>query len=135
VGEARLIRMLIAQIKPTDEDFKTYRVNVADFARFFELSGGSAYALIDKAAESLAHSPITIREGESWLHTNWLSSAKYVRGSGYVELCFDKHLKPYLLQLKGYYTGYALHNTVNFNSGYTIRLFEILKSNEFKANA
>jgi plasmid replication initiation protein len=134
VGEARLIRMLIAQIKPTDEDFKTYRVNVADFARFFELSGGSAYALIDKAAESLAHSPITIREGESWLHTNWLSSAKYVRGSGYVELCFDKHLKPYLLQLKGYYTGYALHNTVNFNSGYTIRLFEILKSNEFKAN-
>jgi plasmid replication initiation protein len=58
-----------------------------------------------------------------------------VRGSGNVELCFDKHLKPYLLQLKGYYTGYALHNTVNFNSWYSIRFFEILKSNEFKANA
>jgi hypothetical protein len=38
VGEARLIRMLIAQIKPTDEDFKTYHIKVADFAKFFELS-------------------------------------------------------------------------------------------------
>jgi plasmid replication initiation protein len=71
--------MLIAQIKPTDEDFQTYRITVADFANFFGLSGGNAYELIDKAAESLAHRPITIREGKSWLHTNWLSSAKYVQ--------------------------------------------------------
>jgi hypothetical protein len=79
VGEARLIRMLIAQIKPNDEDFKTYHIAVTEFAKFFGLTGGSAYELIDKAAESLAHRPISIREGKSWLHTNWLSSAKYVQ--------------------------------------------------------
>ena len=48
VGEGRLIRMLIAQISPADEDFKTYRIAVADFAKFFGLTGGSAYDLIKK---------------------------------------------------------------------------------------
>ncbi|NHZ66624.1 replication initiation protein [Massilia genomosp. 1] len=135
VGEGRLIRMLIAQIKPTDEDFRTYKIAVSDFAKFFGLTGGSAYDLIDKAAESLAHRPITIRTGKSWLHTNWLSSAEHIEGSGYVELCFDKKLKPYLLQLKGYYKDYSLDKIINFKSGYSIRLFEILKANEFKADA
>lgn len=40
-----------------------------------------------------------------------------------------------MLQLKEYYNGYALCNTVNFNSWYSIRIFEILKSCEFKADA
>jgi plasmid replication initiation protein len=41
VGEGRLIRMLIAQIQPDDEDFKNYRIGVADFARFFGLFTGT----------------------------------------------------------------------------------------------
>lgn len=135
IGEGRLVRMLIAQIQAGDEDFKTYRISVADFAKFFGLngSGGSVYELIDKAAESLAHRPITIRSGRGWLHTNWLSSAEYKRGDGFVELCFDRKLKPYLLQLKGHFTQYDLERIVNFRSSYSMRLFELLKAEQFKA--
>jgi plasmid replication initiation protein len=135
VGEGRLIRMLIAQIQPGDEDFKTYRIAVTDFAKFFGLSGKDVYGLIKKSADELAGRRIMIEEGKSWTRMNWLSSAKYVSGSGYVELCFDKNLKPYLLQLKGYYTQYELDRVVTFRSVYSIRLFEILKSEQFKAKA
>jgi len=135
VGEGRLIRMLIAQISPNDEDFKTYRISVSDFAKFFGLSGGSAYTLIKKAADELAGRRIMLERGKSWLRLNWLSSAEYKEGSGYVELRFDAKLKPYLLQLQTHWKHYALENIINFRSSYSIRIFELLKVEEFKANS
>lgn len=136
VGEQRLIRMLISKIHPSDEDFKTYRISVADFAQFFGLStnNNSVYELIKKAADELAGRRIMLEQGKSWLRLNWLSFARYIEGSGCVELRFDKELKPYLLGLKGYFKQYGLENIINFKSGYSVRLFEILKVNEFKAD-
>ena len=134
VGEGRLIRMLIAQISPSDEDFKTYRIAVADFAKFFGLTGGSAYDLIKKAADELTSRKIRLENGKSWLFMNWLSSAEYKEGSGHVELRFDGKLKPYLLRLQKHWNHYALENIINFRSSYSIRIFELLKAEEFKAN-
>lgn len=136
IGEGRLIRMLIAQISPNDEDFKTYRIGVEDFARFFGLSknNNSVYELIKKSADDLAGRRIMLENGGSWLRMNWLSSAEYKSGSGYVEVCFDKKLKPYLLGLKNYYTQYELEQVINFKSGYAMRLFELLKKEQFKAD-
>ena len=130
IGESRIIRLLIAHIHPQDEDFKTYRINVTDFAGIFGLSDrdGRLYETISQASKALMSRVITIRDGESWLHMNWLSSAEYKHGSGYVELCFDKKLKPYLLQLKGYFTQYNLERITHFNSVYSIRIYEILKT-------
>jgi plasmid replication initiation protein len=133
VGEGRLIRTLIAQISPSDEDFKLYRVSVSDFARLFDITGQSAYEQIKKAADELVSRKIRIEKGESWLIMNWLSSAEYVQGSGYVEFRFEQKLKPYLLQLKGYFTQYQLENIVTFKSSYSIRLYELLKTEQFKA--
>ncbi|GGX54694.1 replication initiation protein [Undibacterium squillarum] len=137
LGEARLIRLLIAQISPSDEDFKTYQISVSDFARVFNLNArdSSVYDMVEKSAEDLIKRIITIREGKSWYKTSWLSSARYVHGSGIVELRFDKDLKPHLLQLQGYYTEYDLEHTVHFKSLYSVRLFELLKKEAFKADA
>jgi hypothetical protein len=136
LGEARLIRLLIAQISPSDEDFKTYQISVIDFARVFNLNSqdGRLFELLDNAAKALVSRLITIKNGKSWLHMNWLSSAEYKEGSGYVELSFDKKLKPYLLGLKSYFTQYDLEHTVHFKSLYSVRLFEILQKESFKSN-
>lgn len=136
LGEARLVRLLIAQIQPWDEDFKTYQISIADFIRVFNLNkeDGRVYEVVEKAAEDLMRRIITIRDGKSWYKTPWLSAAKYVHGSGMVELRFDKDLKPHLLQLQGYYTEYDLEHTVHFKSLYSIRLFELLKR-EYRADA
>ena len=134
IGEGRLMRMLIAQIKPDDEDFKTYRIGVADFARFFGITHNSIHEQIEKSARALREREILIRKGKSWFSTGWLSSAKYTEGSGYIEVRFDKELKPYLLGLQSYYTQYELEKVVNFKSGYAMRLFELLKKEQFKAD-
>lgn len=136
IGESRLIRLLLSQIQPTDEDFKIYKISAVDFANVFGLNSrdGRIYELIYEASDALTSRKIRIKDGKSWLLTNWLSSAKYTAGSGYVELRFDANLKPYLLQLKGYFTQYKLDRVINFKSLYSIRLFELLKAEEFKAN-
>ncbi|MBD8052022.1 replication initiation protein [Limnohabitans radicicola] len=134
IGEGRLMRMLIAQIKPDDEDFKTYRIGVADFARFFGITHNSIHEQIEKSARALREREIYIRKGKSWFSTGWLSSAKYTEGSGFIEVRFDKELKPYLLGLKSYFTQYELEKVVNFKSGYAMRLFELLKKEQFKAD-
>lgn len=136
IGEGRLIRMLIAQITPDDEDFKTYRIGITDFSRFFGLSkeSNSVYELIKKSADELAGRRIMLEKNGSWLRLNWLSYAEYTKGSGYIEVRFDKALKPYLLGLKGYFTQYELEKVVNFKSGYAMRIFELLKKEQFKAD-
>lgn len=134
IGEGRLMRMLIAQISPTDEDFKTYRISVADFARFFGITHNSIHEQIEKSARALREREILIKKGKSWFSTGWLSSAKYTEGSGYIEVRFDKELKPYLLGLQSYFTQYELEKVVNFRSGYSMRLFELLKKEQFKAD-
>ncbi len=137
IGEGRLIRMLIAQITPNDEDFKIYRIGVSDFANFFGLSkeSNSVYELIKKSADELAGRRIMLEKDGSWLRLNWLSYAEYKKGSGFIEIRFDKALKPYLLGLKGYFTQYELEKVVNFKSGYAMRLFELLKKEQFKADS
>lgn len=133
VGEGRLIRALIAQISPSDEDFKLYRVSVSDFAKLFNINDNTAYEQIKKAADELLDRKIFIENGEGWLNTRWLSSAKYKKNSGHIELRFDVNLKPYLLQLKGYFTQYELESVVSFKSAYSIRIYELLKAEQFKA--
>jgi hypothetical protein len=64
------------------------------------------------------------------LNVNWLSSSKYVEGSGCVELRFDPNMKPFLLQLKNRFTNYRLSNVVQLKSQFSIRLYELLKQYE-----
>ena len=130
--EQRLILMLLSQIKIGDEDFKSYRITVADFAEIIGLKGKDVYAELDRTALALVSRTVSIRNGKSFLHVNWLSSAKYQSGSGYVELAFDPNLKPYLLQLKSHYTQYKLDVAIHFKSIYSIRLYELLKKEAFK---
>lgn len=132
--EQRIIFMLLGQIRPYDEDFKCYRLSGADFAEIVGLKGKDIYAELDRATKSLVSRTISIRKDEkSFLHVNWLSSAEYQTGSGYVELAFDPKLKPYLLQLKQHFTEYKIDTIFSFKSIYAIRLYELLKKDAFKA--
>lgn len=133
IQEQRIILLLLAQIKPNDADFKGYRIAVSDFAKIIGLQVGGVYTEMEQALKNLMARVISIKNEESFLLMGWLSSAKYVHGSGYVELAFDPNLKPYLLQLKNHYTQYKFDRAIHFKSIYAIRLYELLKKEAFKA--
>ena len=135
VWEQRLILTLLSGISKKDEDFKRYRIRVADFAGMWQLeSDNSLYEKVQEAADSLIGKTIQLSDDPKVSETvSWLAYVKYVRGSGVVEMEFHSALKPYLLQLQGYYTEYQLGHVLNFKNQYTIRIYELLKVEAFKA--
>ncbi|MDZ7786014.1 MAG: replication initiation protein, partial [Candidatus Saccharibacteria bacterium] len=50
----------------------------------------------------------------------------YVKSEGRVELRFSKDMLPYLTQLTEQFTRYMLSDVAKLNSGYAIRLYELL---------
>jgi len=126
LNEHRLILILIAQIKPEDQEFKEYFIKISDLQTLFEITDNGYYSKIKKVTENLLSKPLSIPTQKGRLLCNWISSAEYLDDEGYVKLCFDPKLKPYLLQLKSYFTAYGLDNLIRLKSVYSIRLYEIL---------
>lgn len=138
IGEQRLILLLASQIRTDDKSFNSYEIRVSDFAEMFDLkTDKSLYQRVEQAAAELLGKKLYLRnDGKYFEATVWLSYVKYVRGSGVIQLRFDDSLKPYLLQLKDSlrgFTQYQLGAVMNFKSSYSIRLYELLKMEVWKA--
>lgn len=134
VWEQRLILLLACEVSSDDEDFQDYELKVSDFAQRFGLNKCKAiYGEVEKACTELVGKRIELSTTEKKIFATWLSYAEYVEGSGAVKIRFDKSLKPYLLQLQGHFTQYPLSHVVNFKNQYSIRLYELLKMDAFKA--
>ncbi|TXJ10188.1 MAG: RepB family plasmid replication initiator protein [Acinetobacter sp.] len=138
LGEQRLVLLLASQIRKDDKDFNSYEIKVSDFAEMFDLkTDKSLYEKVEKIADDLLGKKLYLKnDSKNFEGTVWLSYVKYVRGSGIIKLRFDDCLKPYLLQLKNSingFTQYKLHTVLNFKSSYSIRLYELLKMEVWKA--
>lgn len=130
VLEQKIIIFLTSLIKKEDEEFKTYRLRVKDLAGFLGIRGKYIYEQLEQSTASLISRVIKIENEKTLLQLSWLSSAEYHKGEGYVDLCFDPKLKPYLLNLKTHFTMYKLKNVIQFKSIYSFRIYELLKQFE-----
>lgn len=134
VIEQKVIALLAAQIKDDDIGFQPYCLDIREFQT---LIGNKSmnYAYIEEVANSLQnrelHIQFTNAQGAvEHLNTRWLSSSRYIEGTGVVELRFDPNLQPFLLQLKNRFTMYRLENIIQLTSQFSIRLYELLKQYE-----
>ena len=126
--ESHLVLWLLTQIRPDDEDFKTHRLKVEDFANMVGLNAQGQYGEMQKITENLMRRilKIQIPETDDLLQVAWLSSALYKKKKGCVLLSFDPKLKPYLLQLKSQFTKINISDAMGFKSIYALRIFELL---------
>jgi len=135
--EQRLVLLLSSVIRTDDEDFKDYEIRVSDFVQMFGLEKQKAiYKAVEEAARELSGKKIDLSNGKERIYASWLSYVRYIEGSGVVQLRFDKSLKPYFLQLKNCIRGFTQYNlatVINFKSTYSIRLYELLKMEVWKA--
>ena len=135
IWEQRLVLTLLTQISPHDEDFKRYKINIADLARLWQLTEGytAFYEEVQNAADSLVGKTIQLSDDPTTSETvSWLAYVKYKRGSGVIEMEFHNSLKPYMIQLQRHFTQYQLGHVINFRNQYTIRIYELLKMEVFK---
>lgn len=136
IWEQRLILTLLSNVTSKDEDFKRYKIRVADFMKQWQLNDDShsLYEKVQDAADSLLTKTIQLSDDPTTSEmVSWLAYVKYKRGSGLVEMEFHASLKPYLLQLRKHFTQYQLNHVINFRNQYSIRIYELLKIRVFRA--
>lgn len=130
LGEQRVIHVLTSMINKDDEEFKVYKLTIKEFVEILGSKNKNIYTEVARYTESLRERDLKIIKEKSILRTKWLSSAEYFHNEGYVELCFDPKLKPYLLMLKGRFTQLPLSHMMSFKKQYSSRLYELLKQYE-----
>ena len=103
--EQKLILTLISMVDKDDKDFQQYRFYIKDFFELIECNEEN-YTFLKNTFKSLLSKPLEINTDNGWLLCNWLSSAETDKNEGYVDVCFDPKLKPYMLKLKECFTTY-----------------------------
>ena len=125
--EQKIVLTMVSMIQPNDEDFKEYRISIQEFSEMLGLKGHAKYEEIKDVALRLQEKTIFIPDENGFVTTNCVASQRYKKGECVIELSFSPYLKPYLLQLKNQFTSYKLSNILSLGSGYSIRLYELMK--------
>jgi len=131
VAEIRIITLMIAQINREDEDFRSYRIYIKDLLDYAYTKHKGEYERMREITKGLMQKVLEIPTSKGYFQVHFISSAEYEHGSGYVDLCFDPKLKPYLLDLKKNFTSYLQNNVLALPSVYSFRVYELLKQYEF----
>ena len=126
VGEQRLILAMVARIHPNDEDFFRYEITLRELAELMNVDLPYAYHEINRITERLMERVLHIpQEDGDLLKIHWVSTALHRKNS--VVLSFAPDLKPYLLRLKKEFTKCDLITVTQFQSIYSIRIYQLLK--------
>lgn len=131
--ESKIVRLLITQVVKEDSDLKTYRCNIKELASFLGVSKSNLYRDIRSICDSLMMRVIRLGTGDpkqKWKLIHWVSSAEY--DGKYIILSLSEEIKPYVLELEEWFTQYQLVNILEMSSFYAVRLYELLKSDEFR---
>lgn len=129
-NQQKVILLLASSIRPGDENFQPYQINIKEFVKLLGLKNKNFYSDVTHLTKDLLNKTLSINTEDSLLQVNWLSSVEYFKGTGIIEMCFDPKMKPFLLQLKERFTTYHLKEIIQLKSSFSIRIYELLKQYE-----
>lgn len=113
----------MADIGPDDK----FIVRVQDLIDLVGVDSKSAYCNLEKAANRLYERSVIVDLPDNVvLKTRWISSIKYIKHAGMVELKFAQDMIPYISQLRRDFTKYRLNNVLMFKCNYSIRVYELI---------
>lgn len=132
--EARLLRLLITQVAKEDKDLKTYTAKISELAEFLGIPKNNLFRDVKGLCDSIVRRVVRVGTSDPrqpWEIFPWFQYAKY-DGSGNLTLELSEKIKPFVVGLSEKFTQYQLANILAMNSFYAIRLYELLKSDEYK---
>jgi len=136
VREQKFILYIASLINQGDTDFKYKKIKVKDIEDILKgddsKKWGSIYEVVKDISQTLNNKPLYIKEEDGWELIYWFASIKAEKKKGIISFELSERMKPFLLELKGYFTKYRFNNILNLRSGYSIRIYELLKLNQFK---
>lgn len=132
--EKRFLICLISKISPADEDFKHYRIKFDEYASFIGVPIDDVRVSLPKITKGIMSQILEIEneEEEELYQRAIITGSTHYRKYGFVDVKIHPDMKDVLLDLKERFTQYKLENALYMRSKHAIRLYEIIKANEFK---
>lgn len=134
--EKRLVVVGFAKLDTDDPDLRV-RFYINEFNNIFDLSTNANHERLRDGAKLLLGRVVHVEQPDGgWEMFQWVNYARYVpnhrSGDGsYVEMEFNRKLKPYIHQLSKNFNSYTLEKIAQMQSFYSVRIFEILHHDSF----
>lgn len=120
------------QIKPEDDDLKSYLISIPDLAKLLKISSANIYRDIDEITDDILKNHVAIKDPIKgrFIKIQWVSACAYEKGIG-LAIKINPLLKPFLLNLQDHYTQYQLEEVLAMKSVYAIRIYELLQKEKW----
>jgi plasmid replication initiation protein len=113
--------MMLSRLKPGDAAGTKYQISVKEIE---QLTGRQwNYQQLREATSGLIGKVFEIEEEDGLLQVAMMSSAKYLKGQGRIQLSIADELKPYLVDLKNNFTSFQLFCVLSMTSKYAKWLY------------
>jgi plasmid replication initiation protein len=133
LSEQRLILLAILEARQNSHDGnydKRLVVSADSYMTHFNVKRSAAYEALQTACKNLFERRFSYQEkrtrGVANVTSRWVSEVAYINETATVEIVFAQSVIPLITELEGRYTSYTIEQVANLNSGYAVRLYELL---------
>lgn len=127
--EQKTIAYICSMIEPNSDKME-FIFDIREYAKIcgFDYENGKNYMNIKATLKKLADISMWLEIGDEEVLVRWLSKVKTNKKSGKAFIQIDEDLMPYLVNLKERFTQYEIYNILAMKSGFSLRIYELLKS-------
>jgi hypothetical protein len=125
-----------AKLDTNDPDLRV-RFYVNEFNNIFDLTTNANHERLRDGSKLLLSRVVHVEQPDGgWEMFQWVNYARYFPSSkgndgSYIEMEFNRKLKPYIHQLSKNFNSYTLEKIAQMQSFYSVRIFEILHHDSF----
>lgn len=124
--EKNILYMVVANIKKEDSPTKKYQVSVKEMAEVTGSKGLMLEAYKQATRKLLTRVFETTLQDGDLLQATFISSARYKKGTGVIEIGLSDEVRPFYVHLHSKYTKVQLAAAISLNSTYAKRIYELL---------
>jgi len=124
--EKNILYMVVANIKKEDSPTKKYQVSVKEMAEVTGSKGLMLEAYKQATRKLLTRVFETTLPDGDLLQATFISSARYKKGTGIIEIGLSDEVRPFYVHLHSKYTKVQLAAAISLNSTYAKRIYELL---------
>lgn len=131
LNSAKIMRALIMQIKPDDDELKSYVIGIPELSKMLDVGAENLYRNMDSITDDILTNHVAIKDQHQgkFIKIQWVTACAYEKGIG-LAVKMNPLLKPFLLNLQEHYTQYQLENILAMKSVYAIRIYELIQKEQ-----
>lgn len=133
--QARVLQVVLSQLRPTDTSFPTVEMSVGDILRALKLEDTAWYREeIRAATKGLMGHVLDVGDWESgWTQFHFVDKTRYIKTRDALQIRLSEELGDLALDLKGLFTMLSNEEFAKLTSEYAIRIFQLVSSWKDKA--